>query len=281
MARHRIYQYTSIGRPLEPSYPTNRAVLYILPLSLALGGGLGWVQGQSLAPALLQGLDFALLAFGGWALARELGPDDDAAAFFAMALALLAALTMDEPGILVIFATLALVRIVNRTTGLPARRTDSVLVMALALLVIYLTESPFFGLVAAVAFALDGSLKDPLRHQWIFALIGLGGTVVYMVDHDVGLSYLQVPHSLFEWIALLFLLIFALNTLLLSKVRSTGDVNGGTLDLNRVRGGMAVGLIAALQGINRPAEVVGIVAAIAGICVGMALRKGFKPPGGN
>jgi hypothetical protein len=145
----------------------------------------------------------------------------------------------------------------------------------------YTTASPFFGLVAALAFVLDGTLKEPLRHQWIFGLLSLGGTVVYMVDHDIGLGPVPSPDTLFEWLALLFLLIFALNTLLLKRVYSKGDTSGRTLDLNRVRGGMAVGLFAALQGITRPAEVVVIIATIAGICIGMAFRKGFKAPISN
>jgi hypothetical protein len=150
--------------------------------------------------------------------------------------------------------------------------------MVLAILVIYTTASPFFGIVAALAFILDGSLKDPLRHQWVFGLICFGGTVVYMVDHDIGLGQLTVPDSLFEWLSLIFLLIFALNTLLLKKVHSKGDVSGKRLDVTRVRGGMAVGLFAALQSIVRPDEVVIIVAVIAGICIGSAFRKGFKAP---
>ncbi|MDH3999891.1 MAG: hypothetical protein OEU52_01350, partial [Xanthomonadales bacterium] len=96
-----------------------------------------------------------------------------------------------------------------------------------------------------------------------------------------GLGPVPSPDTLFEWLALLFLLIFALNTLLLKRVYSKGDTSGRTLDLNRVRGGMAVGLFAALQGITRPAEVVVIIATITGICIGMAFRKGFKAPISN
>ncbi len=129
-----------------------------------------------------------------------------------------------------------------------------------------------------MAFILDGSLSEPLRRQWVFALVCFGGTVVYMVDHDIGLTHMSAPDSLFEWFAVLFLLIFGLNTLLLKKVYAKGDVNGRKLDLNRVRGGMAVGLFAALQGIDRPDGIVIIVATIAGICIGMAFRKGFKAP---
>ncbi len=278
MAYHRIHKYTSIGRPLEPAYRSNKAVLILLPLGAVVGAISAWMDGQTGLGLLQQAIYFLLVVFGSWALARELDPDDHTAAFISMAAGVFAALLVSAPGILIVFATLLLVRIVNRSTGLVARMPDSVIVMLLVFLVIYATESPFFGIVAALAFILDGSLKEPLRHQWVFGLICFGATIVYMVDHDIGLTHLSAPDSLFGWLALLFLLIFALNTLLLKKVHSKGDASGTTLDLGRVRGGMAVGLFAALQGIVRPDEVVIIVATIAGICVGMAFRKGFKAP---
>jgi hypothetical protein len=278
LAYHRIYKYTSIGRPLEPGFASNKAVLILMPLGAVLGAVTAWIDGQAGVQLLQQALLFLLIVFCSWALARELDPDDHTAAFISMAAAVFAALVVAAPGILIVFTTLGLVRIVNRSTGLVAHMGDSVMVMLLALLVIYSTKSPFFGIVAALAFILDGSLKEPLRHQWVFGLICLGGTIVYIVDHDIGVAHLSAPDSLFGWLALLFLLIFALNTLLLKKVHSKGDINGNKLDLNRVRGGMAVGLFAALQGIMRPDDVVIIVATIAGICVGMAFRKGFKAP---
>ena len=45
MAHHRIYKYTSIGRPLEPEYPTNKAVLILMPLAALLGAATSWFAG--------------------------------------------------------------------------------------------------------------------------------------------------------------------------------------------------------------------------------------------
>ncbi len=278
MANHRMYRYTSIGRPLDPRFPTNKAVLLLLPLAAVVGAVAGFFDGLAVLEAVQKALSFLLVTFGAWALARELDPDDQVAAFIAMALALLAALAMDSPGILIVFATLGLVRIVNRSTGLAAKKSDSLIVMLLVFAVIYFTESPLYGTVAAIAFLLDGSLKSPAPHQWFFGLICFAGTVVYLVDHDLGLSVVTVPDSLFEWLSLVFLIIFGLNTLLLKQVSSTGDFGASRLDLARVRGGMAVGLLAALQGLTVPENVVIIVAAIAGICIGMAFRKAFNAP---
>jgi hypothetical protein len=253
MATYRIYQYTSIGRPLDPSYPTNKAVLLLMPVAAVLGATVAWYGGGDLLQVFQEALLFSLVLFGAWALARELDPDDNPAAFISVACAMVVALTVDSPGVLIVFVTLGLVRIV------------------------YLTESPLFGAVAALAFILDGSLKDPQRQQWLYGLVCLGGTIVYMVDHDISPGHLRAPDELIGWLTVLFLLIFALDTALTRTVRSTGDVGGRPLDVNRVRGGMAVGLCAALQGVQAPSGVAVIVAVIAGICIGMAFRKGFRP----
>lgn len=278
MANHRIYQYTSIGRPIEPALAAVRAVLVIMPLAAVLGLVLALSEGRGLAGSLLQALFFALAVYGSWALARELDPDDTPAAFISVAAVLLAMTLVDSAGLLVVFVALGLVRIVNRSSGLVARKSDSFIVLALSIWVIYSTQSPFFGLVAALAFFLDGSLRNPLRHQWVFGLVCLGGMIVYMVDHDFSLVMMRIPATLFEWSSLMFILIFALDTLLLKRVRTRGDVSGLRLDVGRVRGGMAVGLLAALQGVTQPENVVIIVATLAGLCVGIALRKSFRVP---
>ena len=276
MNSRRLYRYTSIARPLDLSLATNRAVLILTSLAAVLGALLSWSAGTG--AALQAAVWFALIVFGSWALARELDPDDNPAAFISLAAGLLVALALDSPGVLVVFVTLGLARIVNRTTGLAARKSDSAVLALLSILVIYTTASPLYGLVAGLAFILDGSLREPLRHQWLFGLVCIGATIVYMVDHDVGPGQLSPPDSLLEWLGLLALLVFALNTLLTRKVHARADVNRRRLEVNRVRGGMAVGLLAALQGLERPEGVVVIVAAIAGIGLGVAFRKGFKAP---
>lgn len=278
MGKYSIYQYTSIGRPLDPAWPSNKAVLVLLPLAAVLGAALEWADGGTWSAVLLQALNLALALFLSWALARELDPDDQTVAFISLAAGVLVGMLLDSPGVLAAIAALGLIRIVNRSTGLPARKSDSVVVVLLTIAVIYWTGSPLFGGVAAVAFILDGSLKEPLRHQWVFALVCLGGMVVYLVDHDSGLGLPDTPDSLFEWLSVLFLLMFALGILLTRRIRSRGDINDRPLLVGRVRGGMAVGLLAALQSVDRPENVAVIVAAIAGICIGMAFRKGFRAP---
>ena len=66
------------------------------------------------------------------------------------------------PGVLIVYVTLGLVRMVNRSSGLRARRSDSVVLTVVAIWLMYAMASPLYGLVAALAFMLDGSLREPL-----------------------------------------------------------------------------------------------------------------------
>ncbi|MEE4292632.1 MAG: hypothetical protein V2I79_01565 [Xanthomonadales bacterium] len=280
MANHRIYLYTSLARPLDLSHTAARTVLYLLPLAVLLGSVVGWMRTHTLIGVLQQAAVFAFVLYAAWALAREMDPDDSPVAFISMAFGITAAVFIELPGLLIVLTTLGLVRVVNRSSGLQPRRSDAVILTLLSIAVIYSSESYLFGAVAALAFFFDGSLKQAERSQWLFGLVCLGGTIVYMVDHDIGFPFLHWPKTLFEWLALFFVTIFVLDMLLLKRVRSKGDVIHLPLDVARVRGGMTVGALAALQGIvvNRLDNVVVIVAVIAGLCIGIAVRKRFRSP---
>ena len=278
MINHRIYQYTSIARPPDLAETAMRFVAWSLPVAAILGAALAWRAGQGAGGVLREAVLFALALYGCWALARELDPDDTPAAFLGAGAAMLAMALVAAPGVLIVYVTLGLVRMVNRSSGLPARRTDSIVLMILTIWLMYAMASPLYGLVAALAFMLDGSLREPLRQQWLFALICFGAVIVYVVDHDFGPGQVGVPDALFEWLGLLFIVLFALDTALLRRVRTRGDVNKGPLDVNRVRGGMTVGFLAALQSLSEPDRVVLIIAVLGGLCVGIALRKSFRAP---
>jgi len=275
-----IYRYTSIGRPLDPDWPTNRAVIYLLPVALV--AGVGWTllarPDVGLVAVAMSGLRFAGAAFLTWALGRELLPDDQAAAFVAMALGLPACLAVPQAGLAIVFATMALVRIVNRSTGLSARVADSVLVTGLTVWVLYATKSPWLGALGALAFALDGTLRQPLRRQWLFALPCLAAAVAYVVGHGAASLTLPAPGSPAEWLALAVLVAFSLHALLLRSVFSRGDVGAEQLDLRRVQGAMAVGSLALLQEIGKLQDSVLLLATIGGLSLTIVLRYVLRRP---
>lgn len=262
--------------------PANRAmVLLLVPAALA-AAVLAWWQDATSAQALVFTMTTALAAFGAWAMGRELDPDQQAAAFTALVIAVLVMLFIgpeaDSYHLLVLLTTLGFVRQVNRTTGLEARLSDSLVLFGLMLWVVYATESPLFALVAGCSFALDGVLGKPLRRQWVFALLSFGTTVVYMVDHDLTRAVYSIPGTLPQWLAALAAVVFGLNMLRLRKVTSVGDVSRRPLDPARVRGGMAVALLAVALGLPEVREVALIAAALAGVCLASAFRRSFRNP---
>ena len=240
-------------------------------------------QGLETTRAIQLGLSTALAAFGGWAMAREFAPDDQAATIIALVLAVTVNLAMGDTGglyhLLLLFTVLALTRVVNRTTGLEARLSDSVILLALTLWVVYGTANPLFAAVAGLAFALDGLLDPaPLRRQWLFALLSFGAVIVYMVDYDVGPEVYTVPATLSQWLAILTALMFALNIFLLRKVSSRCDVGRKPMSPSRVRGGMWVALLAIMQGVPEVGEIALIAAAALGVCISGAIHRSFRNP---
>jgi len=277
---HPIYRYTSIGRPLDPDWPTNRAVIYLLPVALIVGVAWSlWARADAgPGAAAISGLVFGAAAFATWALGRELLPDDPAAAFVAMGLGLLACLLVPDPGLAIVFATLLLARVVNRATGLAARLWDSALVTAMVAWALYTTENPWLGAVGALAFVLDATLPRPLRRQWLFALLCLAASIAYVVGRGAASVALSLPGTPVQWLAVPVLVVFSLHALLMRKVQSNGDVGTELLDVKRVKGGMVVGALALLQEIGKPQADVLLIAAIGGVALTIVVRSVLRAP---
>jgi len=274
----RIYRFSHLFRMLDPAWPSNLAVLIVAPLAAVSVLGWAWMSRHSPSASLTAGVVAALAVFGTWALAREVLPDDHVAPFVSLALGFLAALSFLTPGLFLLFATLGLVRIVNRSTGLMPRTSDSVVVTLLVIASIYATARPWFGLVAALAFFLDGVLKKPVKKQWLFALVCLGATVVYFVDHDLTWWQMVRLDSLLKWLAMLAMLLLTFNMLTLKKVHARGDVGNARLNVERVKAGMVVGILATLQGLDAKSESILLISTIAGLGLGITFRRAFRKP---
>jgi hypothetical protein len=274
MASDRIYRITSIGRPLDPAYHTNRAVLLLLPLAGAVASAVAAIRGAGFLEIFISGLVGVAVAFLSWALTRELAPDDDRAAFISMAFAYAALVTLGSPSLLLLFTSLLLVRVVNRSTGLPARVGDSVVVCALTLWTAHATQSPLLGLVGALAFGFDAALPDRLRRQWFFAGFCLGaGLWAFALGNGLDGLGLWGPVTTY-WPAALIGAVYAFAFLRTRSVASLGDVSGTSLSHARVRAGMAIGLLVPTQAlVGGPVELSSALwATLAGVGVGAIVR---------
>lgn len=247
MAEHRLYDITSIGRPLDPSYPTNRAVQTLMPIAALVGVGVAWLggaDGKGIAFAALGGL---LVVFGCWALGRELAPDDNPGAFIGMGFAFAAFLLLDDTSVLLPFVALFLVRIVNRSTGLKAKLGDSILVWLLCVGAIYSLHNPLLGLVAAIAFVSDALLPDGLPRQWVFAGMSMAAAgFALALDPLGGVRLPEITPTLVMSLGALSVA-WLLNVVFTRSVASVADIGGEPLSLGRVRAGMLIGWLVALQ----------------------------------
>jgi hypothetical protein len=240
---HPVYRLSGVARPVEPRFPTNKAVLVLMPLVFVLGAALRGSEGASWVDAGLAGLEAALLLFLAWALTRELSPDDNPAAFLAAGFALAGWARVGEQSLLILAATLLAVRLVNRSTGLPAKLGDSLIItVGFASLAWFVSWT--CGVVGALALALDAVLPSKLEARRIH-LLGAGLVALVVVARVVvGVADPQLPAHLPVFATIAGLGFVA--ALAYPKPSSVGDVDGQPLVPARVRVAFALGVLAAV-----------------------------------
>lgn len=272
---------SSLGRPLDPGYPTNRAVLILAPIAGIVAGALAVAGGAGPAAVLWRAAGGALAAFGAWALAREVAPADEiVAAFLAMALGFGAYVVIDA-ALLPVFAALFYARIVNRSTGLAATGFDSLLVTGIALFAAWRAGSPWPAVAGAVAFVLDALLAPGRARQWLFAgLCGAGAVGLT----SAGLAPRVVPVQP-ELVPRAIATIVIVGTIALIAATRSCDVRcdrtGEPIRVARVRGAQGVTLLTALawaaagtRGVEAGALVWAVLAAAA---LGAGWRRVARP----
>lgn len=245
MTTHNIHKYTSIARPLEPDYPTNRAVLILAPVMGVIIAGLQYFMFEaSPAAALIAFFVGALVAFLGWALARELAPDHEAAAFLALVVAPFG-LLLGPLAILSLAAAMFFVRIVNRTVGPAATLGDSMLALVILALAMWADGVWALGLAAALAFLLDSRLDSPSSSRWIFALAALAMTAIAYVLQG-GAGTIEIASARYDYLVIAGVITLGAALVAITQPRpvSVCDVTGDSLNRARVACGVFVAIVA-------------------------------------
>ena len=239
-----IYRFTSIARPIDPAYLTNRALLIVLPVVGLLSAGLAFLHDLGGDP-LSAALSGALVAFAAWALTRELAPDHNGAAFVALAIAWIANVAFGTSLVLLLFVAIVLVRVVNRSTGLPLRPLDTLGVIGFCTWAAISTEQPLILLVASLAFLLDAMLEEPLRRHYLAAAVCVP-VFVWVLDGHANLIASDL--AVRDW---LLIGASALGVALFAKTNpepvSYCDISPDRLDLVRVNVGLIVGWLLGVQ----------------------------------
>ncbi len=134
----------TLGRMVDPRYPTNRYMLLIAVLAMIAGGvyTADWIAG------LLYGVGF----FMTWALARELDPAHDHSAFVSGAIYLAILPFFDGLSLGPLFLLLLLHRLLTRICGKEPTGVDAVAIIGLLLYLTIAGQQTVYPLLASIAF---------------------------------------------------------------------------------------------------------------------------------
>lgn len=263
----RLADVTGVGRGIDPRYPTN---LGIAVLTVAVGvGAFAWrlLVGDPVSDAVGTAARGAAALFLGWALAREIDPVGELAAFLGAGLAAAAVLVGD--GRMVVVAGVQLLvalRVANRSTGRGARTLDTFVMIALTGWCA-LAGVPVLGLVAAAAFGIDAVLDRQRRAR---NAVGAGCCVALAIFGWI-LTF-SVPAVTSRWtmvIAGAAAIGFVLRVRPRAAARIVTDAGDATLDPRRVAAAQALAVAVVAWGIA--AEQLGTFAPLAAAVVGSAV----------
>jgi hypothetical protein len=175
-----LHTLSGLARAIDFKFATNRAIAAIC-ITVFLS-----MLAYTADPKL--GLYSAISVFFAWALARELDPDHDFSAFIAVALAL-PFLSFPGAGAGPMFWTLLIVRVLNRSTGVPSNPLDVGLILFLAY------GNPYLLGLSALAMAIDTRI-NPRTLSWYSAAVLLGLAMIAGSQSTISLYWtplLAVP----------------------------------------------------------------------------------------
>lgn len=273
MMSHRVHKLSSLARPLEPQYPTNMAVIILLP-AIAIGL-FAWlaISGAGMIAAGTAGLMGMLAAFVTWALGREMDPDHNATAFIAMALAVLAAGLGYGFDLLSLAALLFAVRVVNRTVGPQAKASDIVLLFLFNLGALFIDGAWWMPFISAAALAIDEFFERGTMVQRITLLmLVLIGTQALIIGNQVDLSLTSTLIRGWVVTVIVITILVLANIPGTKDVRATMDALGTPCLPRRIQAGMALilaaGLASLLGGQLGLTEALGVWAVLAASLAG-------------
>jgi hypothetical protein len=240
----RLTDITALARPIDPNYPTNRAIALLALVVMVVGAILQWVGGAPLLESAGWGVSAGLSVFLSWALARELDPDHDLSAFVAAALMLFGLLLFNLPDLLALFWLILALRTINRTEGLPARPLDSLAILGLGSWLVW-QGNWIAGLMTLVVFVLDSVLSPRLRRHSILAGVALGTVAVLIAFHgDLVMGRRPYPLTVIT-VAAASVLFLAL-VLTSRHIQAVGDATGEPLSSRRVQAAQVLALATGL-----------------------------------
>jgi len=236
-------QLSTIGRPIDFKYKTNRAISFTTIAVVLVASIVRVATGSALLDGMVWGGKAGLAVFLTWALCRELDPEHDLSAFVGAFLLLGSVPWVGLPSLLLLFWMLQASRIVNRTTGAPATILDSLVLLALAtwlvrqfgVAVLYLTAGTFL---------VDGWIGPQGRRQLVIGGVAVAAGIGATLFHWAASYGEQSPNACL--IALAFTIVFAPVFIGTSKVKTKDDKSIARLHPLRIQSAQVMALLSGI-----------------------------------
>ncbi len=215
--------------------------MLLLPVLFILSVGWSLYLGESIIQSLIFSVVQVLIVFLCWAIARELDPDHDYAAFFGIPL-LFHPLVFGQGNIFILFWFLIALRILNRTTGKQVSTTDILFFIFLTLLAVILSAAVLL-IILAIAVLILSSLLSTNRSTDILLSLPLFPSflLILLITPDAW-TLLQPTLSNLVFIFISSILLF-LVTATTHEIRCTGDYSSHRLSVKRIQATQIMGLL--------------------------------------
>jgi hypothetical protein len=240
-----LRKLTTLGRPIDPSYPTNRAIVVVTFAVMIAGLHLKRLTGSVWGESVMWGIQAGLAVFLAWSLCREIDPDHSLSAFVAAGLALVGLFLWELPYFLALFWLVMVMRVVNRTAGVPAGPLDALAVLMLGGW-LSLRGNWGYGILTALAFWLDSVLPPATLRHLAFAAVALAVTVAVALLGPVA-RWDEAPSLVGGLIGLGISAVFLPVVVSAGRVESVGDQTREPLEPIRVQGAQVVALLTGIE----------------------------------
>jgi len=198
-----VHKFSSLARPLDKHNSSNRLIAILILISIPAGFFYKIIS-ISVVGSLIWSFSLALTIFITWALARELDPDHEQAAFWPVFLVILGHVRFNIPDFFQLFLLLVLFRITNRVVGPSPKWPDSLIVLLLAGYLAF-NQNWILGLISAFILFIDSRLTDGIkRHLFlsillllvVLAAIYFNNVVVFQQQYSLPLSLIAIVGTL-------------------------------------------------------------------------------------
>lgn len=227
---------SALGRPLDFNYPTNRAVVFLSFIAGFLGLIVALVYRQSFSDSLLTGFLTSVASFWGWAITRELDPDNDLSAFVSAFFAIVFSLLIGHIGLVGLLAGLLLLqgtRILNRIVGLGIAPAESIFVLICAV-IIALASTWLWILYIAIVFLIDYFLPYGAKQHLPLSGVAMVIMIVLALTRSASSTLISVTS---EYFAVLAILSIAFSTFIIrqKRIQSLTDLTNKPVLVARVQ----------------------------------------------